>query len=128
MDAELSHFERRGTVTNTVKDPASAGWPSISYEETAWNTEVAPAQSRRQRFLARGPYLSAVTPLMAEKQPMVSGRLAALVEEATIETVRFDRDLGVYAAPFVAWLWRSESAADNFAARAGRLTHASRSI
>ena len=93
--------------------PTLSGWPSVNYEETAWNDEAIPGQSRRQRLRARGPYQSAVAPSIAEVQPIVSGRLAALIEEATIETVRFDRDLGDEAAPFAALLLRSESAASS---------------
>lgn len=69
--------------------------------------------SRRQRLRARGPYRAAVVPQIADCHPWVSGRTSALVEEATIETVRFDRDLGDAAAPFAALLLRSESAASS---------------
>lgn len=69
--------------------------------------------SRRARLRARGTYQAAVVPPISAAQPVISGRLAALVEEATIETVRFDRDLGDDAAPFAALLLRSESAASS---------------
>lgn len=62
---------------------------------------------------ARGPYRAAVVPRIGDCHPWVSGRTSALVEEATIETVRFDRDLGDAAAPFAALLLRSESAASS---------------
>ncbi len=100
-------------MSSTDAASAPTAWPSVSYEESTWNTEDAAGQSRRQRLRARGPYRSAVTPLIAETQPVISGRLAALVEEATIDMVRFDRDLGVDAAPFAALLLRSESAASS---------------
>ncbi|MGH3653301.1 Fic family protein [Glutamicibacter sp.] len=95
-----------------IRLPA-AGWPSIAYEDKQWETIHDPSQSRRQRLRARGPYQAAVVPSIADSHPMVSGQTAALVEEATIETVRFDRDLGDDAAPFAALLLRSESAASS---------------
>ncbi len=59
---------------------------------------------------------------------MIDGRVAALAEEATIDMVRFDRDLGEDAAPFAALLLRSESAAsseiENLTAGAKRIAMA----
>jgi len=91
----------------------AATWPAIRYEDQQWESPHSPSQSRRQRLRARGPYQSAVTAPIANIQPYVSGKTATLVEEATIETVRFDRDLGDDAAPFAALLLRSESAASS---------------
>lgn len=88
-------------------------WPSISYEEIVWTAEPDVSQSRRQRLRARGPYLAAVVPPIADAIPQVDGRISALVEEATIDMVRFDRDLGDDAAPFAALLLHSESAASS---------------
>ncbi|GAB3619692.1 Fic family protein [Glutamicibacter endophyticus] len=88
-------------------------WPSIHYEEIMWDSTPVASQSRRQRLRARGPYQAAVVPPIANAQPTLAGRVAALVEEATIETVRFDRDLGDDAMPFAALLLRSESAASS---------------
>ncbi len=91
----------------------AAGWPPIGYEEKQSESAHDPAHSRRQRLRARGPYRAAIAPKISNAQPLVSGQTAALVEEATIETVRFDRDLGDDAAPFAALLLRSESAASS---------------
>ncbi|GAA1886897.1 Fic family protein [Paeniglutamicibacter psychrophenolicus] len=88
-------------------------WPSIGYEEVAWTAEPDVSQSRRQRLRARGPYLAAVVPPIADAIPLVEGHVSALAEVATIDMVRFDRDLGDDAAPFAALLLRSESAASS---------------
>lgn len=88
-------------------------WPRIAFEEVQWTAEADASQSRRQRLRARGPYEAAVVPSIAKSAPNVGGRVVALVEEATIEMVRFDRDLGDDAAPFAALLLRSESVASS---------------
>lgn len=88
-------------------------WPMVLFEELPWVSEPDSAQSRRKRLIARGPYQGAVVRSIAELSPAASGRVAALVEEATIDMVRFDRDLGADAAPFAALLLRSESAASS---------------
>lgn len=93
--------------------PAPTAWPSVNYEEVAWGVEPDALASRRARLRARGPYRAAVVPHIGTALPVISGQLATLVEEATIETVRFDRDLGDDAAPFAALLLRSESAASS---------------
>lgn len=88
-------------------------WPAIAYEELAWAVESDAGWSRRQRVQARGPYRAAVVPVIAGCQPIIDGRISALAEEAIIDMVRFDRDLGQEAAPFSALLLRSESAASS---------------
>ncbi|MGP9817804.1 Fic family protein [Glutamicibacter sp. 363] len=107
-----AQFAQRHRSEPGVSLPA-AEWPSIAYEEKQWEAQHDPAQSRRQRLRARGPYQAAIVPNIANANPAISGQAAALVEEATIETVRFDRDLGDDTAPFAALLLRSESAASS---------------
>lgn len=106
----LAQQTRPGSVHNL----GSSGWPAITYEDVDWHADPASAQhSRRQRLRVRGPYRAAVVPQIAGTHPAVSGRVATLAEEATIDTVRFDRDLGDDTAPFAALLLRSESAASS---------------
>lgn len=63
--------------------------------------------------MARGPYQAAVVPHLAHSQPFISSPVAALAKEATIDMVRFDRDLGEDTAHFAALLLGSESAASS---------------
>ncbi|MFJ6419231.1 Fic family protein [Paeniglutamicibacter sp. NPDC091659] len=88
-------------------------WPSIGFEEVQWDAAPDASQSRRQRLRARGPYEAAVVPAISGRSPSISTRVLALAEEATIDMVRFDRDLGESAAPFAALLLRSESVASS---------------
>ncbi|MEX5258009.1 Fic family protein [Kocuria arenosa] len=88
-------------------------WPGITYEERAWNADPVPGASRRQRLLARGPYQAAVLEPIADLDPVLDTRTQAVVEQATVDMVRFDRDLGAGTAPFASLLLRSESAASS---------------
>jgi Fic family protein len=91
----------------------SPAWPGITYEEYPWEADPERGASRRQRLLARGPYEAAVVPEISGLDPAVDSRTQALVEESTIEMVRFDAELGRDAAPFAALLLRSESASSS---------------
>lgn len=95
------------------RDRGDARWSPIGHEELPWDVESDTSMSRRKRLQARGPYQAAVVPPIAEARPFIGGRTSALAEEATIEMVRFDRDLGEHSAPFSALLLRSESAASS---------------
>ena len=97
---------------NNSYNPARP-WPSIGYMEVPWDLAPDASQSRRQQLRSRGPYKAAIVPPIAKHTPHLSSRISALAEEATIEMVRFDRDLGADAAPFAALLLRSESAASS---------------
>lgn len=95
------------------RDRGDAPWPSIGSEEVPWQEDPDTSLSRRKRLQARGPYQAAVIPPIADARPFIGGRLSALVEEATMAMVRFDRDLGEHSMPFSALLLRSESAASS---------------
>lgn len=88
-------------------------WPSIRFEEVPWDAPADASVSRRQRLRARGPCQAAIVPAIADASPVISTRVLALAEEATIDMVRFDRDLGESAAPIAALLLRSESVASS---------------
>lgn len=89
-------------------------WPAIEHEERLWSSgDVDHSLSRRKRLLARGPYQAAVVPAIADCDPVVDSRTQAITESATVDMVRFDRDLGDDAAPFAALLLRSESASSS---------------
>ena len=58
-----------------------------------------PCEAHRQHLLARGPYQGAIVPPIKDANPAISTRVLALAREATIDRVRFDRDLGHSAPP-----------------------------
>ena len=109
---DRAHPERMNhSETSIITGPAD--WPSLDFEEMQWHVAADASQSRRQQLRARGPYQAAIVPPIASCMPYVTGRVLALAEEATIDMVRFDRDLGSDAAPYAALLLRSESAASS---------------
>ncbi|WP_081745014.1 Fic family protein [Arthrobacter sp. H14] len=111
---EGGRFSHRTHTESGLSLPSTKSWPSITYEERPWNSgEADRSLSRRKRLLSRGPYKAAVTPAIADCDPVTDSRTQALTESATLDMVRFDRDLGDDAAPFAALLLRSESASSS---------------
>lgn len=90
-----------------------SSWPALTWEERSWDAPPDPAASRRSRLTARGPYEAAVVPGIADLDPQVSPHLLALTEEATMEMVRFDAEMGSGTAPFAELLLRTESASSS---------------
>jgi len=105
--AGTSHSEPDTTLSGET------AWPGITYEEYPWETDPDRGAYRRQRLLARGPYEAAVVPEIAGLAPAIDSRTQALVEEAIMEMVRFDAELGRDAATFAPLLLRSESASSS---------------
>lgn len=88
-------------------------WPEFAAEPVAWEPDARLPVSRRQRLRNRGSYQGAVAPLIAKQQLAVSSRVLALADEAVIEIVRFDVELGQMIAPFASILLRSEAASSS---------------
>jgi Fic family protein len=100
-----------------VLTPEMTSWPPITYEERRLDyedEEIEAYGSRRDRMLARGPYLAAVTPAIAEVRSIdVPSDVAALAEDASAEIARFDQEIGSEFANFTSILLRSESASSS---------------
>ncbi|ALG83954.1 Fic family protein [Gordonia phthalatica] len=84
-------------------------WPVVTYEAAQWT----PSDFGSRRDRGFGSYQSAVTPAISAEQPDVPIALAALLDEASTEIVRFDAEMGGEIAPFSAALLRTESASSS---------------
>ncbi len=97
--------------------PEITPWPAITYEERRLDYEDEELEaygSRRDRMLARGPYLAAITPAISDVRSIeVPSDVAALAEEASAEIARFDQEIGSEFANFTSILLRSESASSS---------------
>jgi Fic family protein len=93
---------------------SSDPWPSLDWEEHVWVPKISPelvSASARKRHT--GAYRSAVVPSIADLSPRLSGEVASLAEEASVDIARFDAELGTEVAPFASVLLRSESASSS---------------
>jgi|BarGraNGADG00212_1021973.scaffolds.fasta_scaffold06384_5 Fic family protein len=108
-------------TTVGVEDP----WPAVGWEEAHWVPDSRNQYSNRERQIQTGPYQRAVPAHIAGVDLEISATLAAEIEEASNEIVRFDAEMGPELEPYGAVLLRSESAASS---RIERLTASSRAI
>jgi Fic family protein len=106
-------------------DVAAGPWPAVGWEEAGWAPDPAVAHSHRERRAQTGPYRRAVPPFIASAQIAISSALAAQIEDASSEIVRFDAEMGAEIAPYGAVLLRSESTASS---RIEHLTASARAI
>lgn len=88
-------------------------WPSVDFEEQPWHPDPERQGSRRQQLRSRGPYRSAVPPLIAELSPSIPGPLAAEAADAQAALTAFDARVGEIPAPLAAILLRTESASSS---------------
>jgi len=93
--------------------PASAGWPSATYETVPWALGEGVRIPRSRHLAHSGPYEAAVPPSIADLDIPLTGETFALVDEASTEIARFDAELGADIAPYAPLLLRSESAASS---------------
>ncbi len=100
-------------------------WPALGWEEAVWTPDPALAHSDRERRQQTEPYLRAVPSPIADAPMNVSATLAAEIEDASNEIVRFDAEMGIEIAPYGAVLLRSESSASS---RIEHLTASARAI
>lgn len=105
---------------------ASAGWPSLAYEELPWTAQYEThASSRSERRKHQGPYRAAIASEIRDVLLELPGDVAAQVGDASAELARFDQLMGGEIAHFSAILLRSESAASS---RIENLTASARAI
>jgi len=83
------------------------------------------AHSKRERREQTGPYDRAIPAFISNARMDISAGLAARIEDASNEIVRFDAEMGVEMAPYGAVLLRSESTASS---RIEHLTASARAI
>ncbi|MHB8379312.1 MAG: Fic family protein [Acidimicrobiales bacterium] len=108
---------KRNPESTLVLAPDVSPWPSITYEERLLNDEDEELEaygSRRDRMLARGSYLAAITPEIAHVASIdIPSDVAALAAEASVEVARFDQEIGSEFSNFASILHRSESASSS---------------
>ncbi|MFY0407399.1 Fic family protein [Solicola sp. PLA-1-18] len=94
------------------------GWPSVTWESVAWQSQHDIPISRTQRRLHQGPYDAAVTPLIAECEVVTSREARAAALDATTNITRFDERAshrlgGGELGPIDTVLLRTESASSS---------------
>jgi len=92
----------------------SGSWPAIGTQERPWRSKISPdLVSARIRQRHSGPYRAALVPEIADQVLALPADIATLAEDASVEIVRFDAELGAEVAPFASVLLRSESASSS---------------
>ena len=88
-------------------------WPGVGWEARDWEP-VDRGESHRARLRARGSYLAAVPPFIADLSlPSLDPAVVVGAEEALTALARFDAEVGQITAPFASILLRSESASSS---------------
>jgi Fic family protein len=95
------------------KSEGSCSWPAVGSEEAFWSPDAALEYSKRERREQTGPYRRAVPAFIREARMDISSTLAARIEDASNEIVRFDAEMGVEMAPYGAVLLGTESTASS---------------
>ncbi|MCM3658104.1 Fic family protein [Agromyces mediolanus] len=96
-----------------AEPPGSATWPPLGYEARPWVRSGDELGSRRALRAARGDYLAAVPPFIADARVALEPDTLALADDASQELARFDAEAGMIAAPFASILLRTESASSS---------------
>jgi Fic family protein len=95
------------------KSERSRSWPAVGSEEAYWSPDAAMEYSMRERREQTGPYRRAVPAFIRDAPMDISSTLAARIEDASNEIVRFDAEMGAEMAPYGAVLLRTESTASS---------------
>lgn len=99
-------------------------WPKVGAETIPWSP-APEMSSRRAARNAPRVYQASVVPFIAEEPLELADETRALVEQATVEIVRFDATDAHRLIPFTPLLLRSESAASS---RIEQLTSSARKV
>lgn len=102
--------------TQTHSSPAQGGlpsWPAAGGENVPWERDEREPMSRRERNLARGPFVASIPPEIATVFPQLPARVLADAADAHTELARFDSEVGTLHAPLAAILLRTESSSSS---------------
>lgn len=100
-------------MSSVDSDPAPR-WPAVTYEELPWESRLEHGSASRNQVRAhRGPYSAAIPASIREARYALQSEVAAAVDDAANEIVRYDEQAGAVVAPFIRLLLRSESAASS---------------
>jgi Fic family protein len=87
----------------------SGSWPALGKEEAIWTPDLNIPHSNRERRQQTGRYLRSIPPRITDAELDVPTNLAAEIEEASNEIVRFDAEFGTVLGPYGSVLLRTEA-------------------
>jgi Fic family protein len=87
----------------------SGSWPAVGKEEAIWTPDLNIPHSNRERRQQTGRYLRSIPPFITDAELDVPTNLAAEIEEASNEIVRFDAEFGTVLGPYGSVLLRTEA-------------------
>jgi Fic family protein len=87
----------------------SGSWPALGKEEAIWTPDLNIPHSNRERRQQTGRYLRSIPPCITDAELDVPTNLAAEIEEASNEIVRFDAEFGTVLGPYGSVLLRTEA-------------------
>ena len=87
----------------------SGSWPALGKEEAIWTPDLNIPHSNRERRQQTGRYLRSIPPFITDAELDVPTNLAAEIEEASNEIVRFDAEFGSVLGPYGSVLLRTEA-------------------
>lgn len=95
--------------STTELGSGSGSWPAVGEEEAIWTPDLNIPHSNRERRQQAGPYLRSIPPFITNAELDVPSNLAAEIEEASNEIVRFDAEFGALLGPYGSVLLRTEA-------------------
>jgi Fic family protein len=100
-------------------------WPAAGEEDANWTPNADIPYSNRERRGQTGPYRRSIPAFITDANLKVPATLAAEIEEASNEIVRFDAEFGSVLGPYGAVLLRTEAVSSS---RIEQLSASARSI
>ncbi len=100
-------------------------WPAVGEEEAYWTPDETIPHSNRERRQQTGPYLRSIPAFITNAELGLPASLAAEIEEASNEIVRFDAEFGSELGPYGSVLLRTEAVSSS---RIEELSASARSI
>jgi Fic family protein len=104
---------------------SNGAWPAVQFEDANWTPDPTIPYSNRERQAQTGAYRRAVPAFIAKADLEISSNLAAEIEDASSEIVRFDAEIGTALESYGAILLRTEAVASS---RIEQLTASARAI
>ena len=107
--APTANLELTAELDDESMTAASDSWPAASEEESFWTPDVDLPHSNRERRQQTGPYLRSIPAFITGAALNVPASLAAEIEEASNEVVRFDAEFGAVVGSYGSVLLRTEA-------------------
>jgi Fic family protein len=107
--ASTSNHESTTELDGESLTDGNSSWPAAREEESFWTPDVNIPHSNRERRQQTGPYLRTIPAFITHAELNVPASLAAEIEEASNEIVRFDAEFGSVVGPYGSVLLRTEA-------------------